>query len=298
MKFSFIFQPISFIFMFAVIVGCADRKADFEKAEYYVGKGGAAAGAKAASLMTPYLTSPDINVRIRAHRLYAGAKIAEAGFDIPRIVSKIVERDKSNNNGLSILKDAFTGVVAATAKSNLIEAINTIKALQANSDFAVVTLADSGELNFREKQNLYFSAGIASFLYALVIGSRETTLVGDSDFNASDCEDAVRTDDVNYTDTLLNVFVQRLRVARVHFINADLADVQLKNQLAADPESGDVGNDELDVSVTTADSSNNSVNDIVQDIQAEVDGDVDGVPGSGSGFTAEEFCDYIETQNS
>lgn len=298
MKFSFFFHSICFALTLFVIIGCADRKADFEKAEYYIGKGGATAGAKAASLMTPYLTSPDIGIRIRAHRLYAGAKIAEAGFDIPRIVSKIVERDSSNNNGLAVLKDAFTGVVAETAKSNLIEAISKIQTLQADSDFAAVNLTDSGELAFREKQNLYFSAGISSFLYALVIGSRETTLVGDSDFNASDCEDAVRTDDVNYEDTLLNVFVQRLRVARVHFVNSGLSDVELKAQVIASPESGDVGNSELDVTLASADSRNNSVNDIVQDIQAEVDGDIDGVPGSGGGFTPEEFCDYIESQNS
>jgi len=270
------------------MTGCADHKADFEKAEYLIGRGGAASGIKAQTLVTPYLDSSDLLTKIKANRLYAGAKVAQTGLKPSRIVSRIVKRDESAGT-ISVLKTAFDGVTdGETARGYLNEAITQLNTLRADSDFAAITSASPEEL-VREKRGIYYGLGMSYLLSALILGTVDSQLLVAEDF-AAVC-------DQNLTETDLNTFASLARSARIQFINAGLNDIQQKTQALDEASLSDAGIDTSITDFTAADSKNNSLNDFVNNIQETVDADYDGDPGTPEdAFNLTEFCDYLNRE--
>lgn len=273
-----------------LLTACADKKADFEKAEYLVGKGGAASGVKAEELVTPYLDSADLLTKVKANRLYAGAKVAETGLKPSRIVSRIVKRDESAGT-IATLQSAFEGLEDGPAiRGYLTEAINQLNTLRADSDFAAITSSSSAEL-VREKRGIYYGLGMSYLLYALILGTVDSQLL------TLDASDFATLCDQNLTDADLAAFTTYARNARVQFINAGLNDIEQKTQALTESSLVVAGIDTAIANFTEADSKNNSLNDFVDNIQKTVDADFDGDPGTNSDtFTLDEFCDYLKSE--
>lgn len=283
--------------MAMVVLGsaCADKKADFERAKYLVGRGGQADGEKAADLVEPYLTDSDLQTRMEAVVIYGGAKIAEAGVSARQIIVNMIEGD--GDDTVSNLADALSNVPtqedddgferARRARRIIEEAFTQYQALIATEAFNNITAATS-EGGFRDRLGVFYGYGMALLVHSLIIGVVDSGFLLSNDIN--DICDGQLTED------LATIMIDNIRRARVQFINARLDDRQQVLQIR---DGGDTG--DLDSQLTAADleasDDNNILNKLLEDIQSEVDGNRDGTAGTTDFDSAlDEVCAYLETQ--
>jgi hypothetical protein len=75
-----LFQMAAVVLSLSAFIGCADEKADLEKARYLLGSGAKSDATEAIGILTPLLTSTTGAQRVEAYRLYAGAQLQSVGF--------------------------------------------------------------------------------------------------------------------------------------------------------------------------------------------------------------------------
>ncbi|PIR22812.1 MAG: hypothetical protein COV44_06545 [Deltaproteobacteria bacterium CG11_big_fil_rev_8_21_14_0_20_45_16] len=266
-----------------VFMACAGQDADFEEAAYLNGRGSAADGAKAESLVTPYLNSTDMKTRIEANRLFMGAKVARARISAPKIISNLVHKDSDDT--VQVLKGALgASFDGAAAKVHLAAGFAQLEILLEDADFQAIDATTPHLL--RDRSGLHFSYGIGKFLYSLVIAASDSGLLAIEDaggeFAAADCD---------LDTTGANEFATVLIEARSQFAQAGLDDNELKTKIENDPSAYDALDSGVPIpDLGAPDSSNNAFNDFVQNIQSDVD----------SGLTGQsdinDLCDYLVTQ--
>jgi hypothetical protein len=160
-----------------VFVGCAGDKADLEEAAYLLGKGGTANATAALNLVSGYTTSGDADIKLEAIRLYAGAKMAIAGFDSIKITSNLIYRESDDT--ISIIKAAVT--LDSDAQTLLENAESTLSTL-ITSDAAFTGASTA------KKADIHFLLGLVRLFKAartaLVAGGISTSTVATYDQTA------------------------------------------------------------------------------------------------------------------
>ena len=163
------------------VSACAGVEADLETARYLLGKGGQQNAARAADVLEPRLKdNPESDTDFEVIRLFAGAKMGEAGFDSVTIVSGIVF--PGNDSLIKILSDAIGEDLNSETSTLLQEASDAIDDAIASSGF------DS--LSNRVRRGLQFQRALVDLLKSMRV------LIKVSGFNlevfdAASCETAL-----------------------------------------------------------------------------------------------------------
>lgn len=188
-----------------VLAGCADEKADLEKARYLLGSGLKADATEALSILEPMLTTSTGEEKVEVYRLYAGAKMQSVGFSGIEILPAIQYPEKTSGtiNTAKMMKSAVSGVTnnseAATALS---AAIAKFVEIEADAAFSAAST--------RAQNGIRFQHGLAAFLDAIrivVIQSGYRGAVSRASWMASgsSCSSNISDSDSSQVDTRLGV---------------------------------------------------------------------------------------------
>ena len=209
---------LCFLSMGLITVGCAGVEADLEKASYLLGRGGVANGEKAASILEPYISSGSLSGEeaLEAARLYAGAKMAQAGFDSITISAGIVFPGDD-----SMIKVLSASLSSGSEAALLNQARQALDNAISSEDYTSLPATKD-----RIKRGLQFQRALVDLLESLRV------LVGASGFNeaafnAGSCEDALET----LAD--LNDGVQAAIDSRNRLRNADGVGLSNENALVS-----------------------------------------------------------------
>ena len=165
-------------------VGCAGVQAQLEEARYLLGKGDATNVDKALTLITSALGKATGENHFEAIRLFAGAKMAKAGFSPFRIVSFFF--NKGGQDELAVLRGALTSLTD-DSEALLTEAETNLDNAAKESDFA--------SQSDRVKNGINFQFGLVNFLDALRIAAKETGLTVDTgSLSVQACKDNLGAD--------------------------------------------------------------------------------------------------------
>lgn len=288
------------------LVACGGgAKQDFEEAEFYIGVGGVNSGEKAERLLTPYLSSTDLVTKLKAHRLLIGAKIAQGGFDFPRILSRIAERDDSDDT-IEMLANAFSSISdGAATRAQLTEAFSQTDSLLATAEFQGIANNETTEAG-KEKLAIFQGYGFARFLYALTIATVDSGLVTATTATVCNSSDGLLGADAD-GQVLLNSLGDDLRRARIMFINANLDDSEQKAQMGPLTLNDRTEATPVFIDVGSPDPDNNPFTDMIHKIQESLDQNFNGVIDGGQNQVgddattndkAREVCDYLELRES
>lgn len=213
-----------------VASGCADEKADLEKARYLLGSGTVADANEALTILEPMLTTSSGAEKVEVYRLYAGAKMQSVGFSGIEILPAIQYPDKTGDtiNTAKMLKSAMSAVVNASAATAMSAAISKLAEIEADTaNFNAATL--------RERRGIYFQHGLAAFFEAIRIvvvqtGYRDAANAGAL---ASVCTSNVSDSDANNVDV-------KLALADTKFGGAGDASAGLDSQNAIRKSASDL----------------------------------------------------------
>lgn len=138
------------------LTGCGGDKATLEEAKFYLAKGGSANALKAFNLVDGLLDSGDASVKLEAHRLYAGAQMARAGFDSISIISALIYRE--GNDTISILRNAVA--LSSDAQTLLNDAETKLSSLiSSDASYTAASATVQGGLAFQLGLVNLFQAG-------------------------------------------------------------------------------------------------------------------------------------------
>lgn len=147
---------LSFVILCLGLVACAGTEGDIEEARLLLAKGGKSRADDAISLLTPLLTSTSGVERLEVYRLYAGAKMASAGFDSTKIIPALAYT--GDDNLLTACLGSVTDLATDSA-SKMSDAISALVEITGSTDLA------KGDV--RAQKGLYFQLGLAYFLDAI-----------------------------------------------------------------------------------------------------------------------------------
>jgi len=163
-------KVIATISLCIALPACAGVEADLETARYLLGKGGQENAARAADILEPRLKENPVSASdYEVIRLFAGAKMGEAGFDSVTIVASIVF--PGEDSLIKILSDSIGDDLNAETSTFLQEASDAIDEAIASAGF------DS--LSDRVQRGLQFQRALVDLLKSMRV------LIKVSDFNSS-----------------------------------------------------------------------------------------------------------------
>lgn len=221
----------------------------------------------ALQLITPYLTSTEGAAKLEAYRLYAAAKMQQAGVDAIEVVSAAAFNGTSGDAGgdgrkdtIAILRNAFPGLAStegSVAKEALADAISKLKSMTGDDDDDLPPDSDFTAAPARVQNGLRYQLGLAHFFQALRITLKTSGLLENETFDPAVCA------------TVLG------------------ASGELNGE---DGLSGNLGDSRSSFLAASLDASNPLV-ELVTDLRQSVDDNGDNIS------IASEVCNYINQQN-
>lgn len=186
---GFVKTILSLLSLSFISVACAGVDADLERASYLLGKGGVANATAAASILAPYIENQTLSGEkaLEAARLYAGAKMGEAGFDSITIVASIVF--PGDESLLKILSDSIVEDLEDGAADFLTQALDALDAAIASTSYT--SLPDSKD---RIRRGLQFQRSLVDLLSSVRVLVNLSGFRLDN-FTAENCESTLALGD-------------------------------------------------------------------------------------------------------
>lgn len=163
------------------VISCAGTDADLEKAKYYLRKGGTENAVKALAILDPMVSGGGITgfQKVDLIQLYAGAKVAAAGFNSSRILASLLYTD--NDQILKAIRSAGVGITDDSS-TYLADAEGSLSSLSLSADFdGIGTEAQS---------QVYFQLALVKFLQSMRVFLKVSGFAAEdgTSFDPSACE--------------------------------------------------------------------------------------------------------------